>query len=446
MQPLTLKNKLAYGAGDFGNALTFNLMTSYLVMYYTDVAKISAVIIGVLFFVASMWDAIFDPYLGAYIDNSKGTEAGKYRPFILRYTIPLALVSIIVFMVPSALSPVQKIGWAFVTFIGWRTIYSLVNIPYGSLSTVMTKDPAARAELAVSRGLGSNLAGALDGIAIPFLLATFAKKISIAFLVASILVGVIVVICHFITYRYTKENYRNDPTERYKVKFSDFVLLFTKNPSFAAIALASFFEIISYAIGNNLRLYYFRDSLHAIQILSIVSTVALPLLFIQAPIISYLVKRSSPEALFKYTTVISFLPFVLILLVPESVWVVGGLFGLATIFRNFPGLMLWGLVSDTADYQEMKTGKPSAGLTYGVFMFVRKIGQGVGGLVSGVGLAVVGYDANLAHQTISTLTGIKFLTFGCFIASGVITFICMQFVWKINNATREQFKLLGRAD
>lgn len=88
---IKVKDKLGYALGDMGGIMTFGLVSSFLNMFYTDVLGISAGKIAVLMFVARIWDAINDPIWGAFIDSRKPTKYGRFRPYILWASFPLAM-------------------------------------------------------------------------------------------------------------------------------------------------------------------------------------------------------------------------------------------------------------------------------------------------------------------------------------------------------------------
>lgn len=168
MTPLRTKHKLGYGFGDLANGFTFGMSSTFLLAFYTDVLGITAVEAGTLFLAARIWDAVNAPMMGALADKlfqrrlarGDGSSAGKFRPYLLKGSWPVVAAAILMFVDPGGLSTSQKLVWAYATYITWGMAYTFVNIPYGSLAAVMTRDPTERASLSVFRGLGSTI-GAL---------------------------------------------------------------------------------------------------------------------------------------------------------------------------------------------------------------------------------------------------------------------------------------------
>ena len=157
---LGIRSVIGYGAGDLANNLAFTLSTTFLLLYYTDVVGLPAAAIGTMFLVVRLWDAFADLFAGRMIDRTM-TRWGKFRPFILFGSIPLLVMSVLTFAVPAGWDGGAQLLYAYLTYAVLGLIYSMVNVPYGSLATAMTQVSRERAKLAVARGLGAGLGGLL---------------------------------------------------------------------------------------------------------------------------------------------------------------------------------------------------------------------------------------------------------------------------------------------
>jgi GPH family glycoside/pentoside/hexuronide:cation symporter len=169
MRPFGIKDKLGYLFGDFGNDFSFILVMMFLMVFYTDILQINPAIIGVLFLVARLWDAIADVTVGRFIDAKKAGKHGKFRPWIFRMSFPLVILNILMFVHIPGMSNGFYVAWAFVTYIVWGTLYSTVNIPYGSMASVISGDPVERTSLSSWRTLGSTAAQLIIGVAGPMI-------------------------------------------------------------------------------------------------------------------------------------------------------------------------------------------------------------------------------------------------------------------------------------
>ena len=141
VKPFGMQDKVGYMLGDFGNSLLFNFIGSYLLVFYTDAFGISAAAVGTLMAVSRVWDAINDPMMGVIVDKRKRTKDGKFRPYLKYMGIPLGIFTILTFLVIPNMPENMKLPYAYITYIGFGMAYTSINIPYGSLASVLTNDP-----------------------------------------------------------------------------------------------------------------------------------------------------------------------------------------------------------------------------------------------------------------------------------------------------------------
>ena len=139
VKPLRTSQYFGYAAGDAANNITFSMVSAFLLIYYTDVAGISAGTAGTLFLVVRIWGGVSDLIAGGRVDKTS-TRWGRFRPYILFGGVPLMLLLVAVFTIPSGLSDTGKVIWAYPSYALFQLAYSFVNIPYGSLSAAMTQD------------------------------------------------------------------------------------------------------------------------------------------------------------------------------------------------------------------------------------------------------------------------------------------------------------------
>lgn len=158
---IKFKDKIGYAMGDMGGLLTFSLIGAFQNKFYTDVLHIQPAKIVVLILVARLWDAINDPIWGAFIDSRKPTKQGKFRPYVFWFSIPLAVSAVLMFTVIPNLSEAKYLLFAYITYILYGMMYTCVNIPYGSLASVVTDDEKERSSLSMWRSIGAGLCGQL---------------------------------------------------------------------------------------------------------------------------------------------------------------------------------------------------------------------------------------------------------------------------------------------
>lgn len=127
-RPFGMKDKIGYLLGDLGNDFTFVLVSAFLMVFYTDVFGISAAAVGTLFLIARLWDAVTDILIGRFIDIRKPGKNGKFRPWILKMSVPLAVSAVLMFIYIPGMSNTFYLVWAYVTYIIWGIEISMLQI------------------------------------------------------------------------------------------------------------------------------------------------------------------------------------------------------------------------------------------------------------------------------------------------------------------------------
>lgn len=142
MTQLTMKDKIGYGLGDTACGFVWQATMFLLAYFYTDVFGLSAGIMGTLFLVSRVLDAVTDPLMGLLVDRTR-TRHGQFRPFLLWGAIPFGIVCMLTFYTPD-FSAQGKIIYACVTYILLTLVYTFVNVPYCAMPGVITADPKER--------------------------------------------------------------------------------------------------------------------------------------------------------------------------------------------------------------------------------------------------------------------------------------------------------------
>ena len=254
---IKLRDRIGYALGDTAGLLTFGLISSFLQMFYTDTLKIDPAKIAVLFLVARIWDAVNDPMWGAFIDSRKPTRYGRFRPYILGASIPLAISSLFMFTdlplvinnffgTNIAWSEGQYLVYAYITYIFYGMMYTGTNIPYGSLASVITDDEIERSSLSMWRSVGAGIGGLPAQILMPIFVYTTVmvgdtqiKRLDGMKMFYSVAVlAVLTIVVYYIHFKNTKERIappKKQKQEGYNVLTTVKFLL--KNKPFIALCV-----------------------------------------------------------------------------------------------------------------------------------------------------------------------------------------------------------------
>lgn len=400
---IKFKDKIGYAMGDMGGLLTFSLIGAFQNKFYTDVLGISPAKIVVLILVARIWDAINDPIWGAFIDSRKPTKHGRFRPYIFWFSIPLAVSATLMFTVIPNLSEAKYLLFAYITYIAYGMMYTAVNIPYGSLASVVTDDEKERSSLSMWRSIGAGVGGLPGTILLPMIVYTTtisADGTKIQTLNGTMLticvavLSVISVFVYFGHYKLTKE--RIAPPAKQK---SDYNALRTiadlvKNRPFIMLCLASMLLIAFQFYYQSTYTYLFADYYHNGGLYAMVTICTYLPMAIFIPVMNKLIDKFGKKELCAYGMIFAAAAnFILFFIKTNNPYVFLAFTFLSGLGQTFLVLEVWALVMDVIDYHELRTHRREEGTAYAFFSFTRKLGQTLAGVGLNALLAVIKYDA-----------------------------------------------------
>ena len=150
-EKVTVKERLAYGCGDFSSNIMYSAMAAFLLFYYTDVVGVSAAAVGVIMMCSRLFDGVSDLIMGVIIDRTKSLF-GKARIWILRLVIPYAIGTVLLFSVPTGWSRTAKLIYIFFSYnLAFTVLFTGINLPYATLTALMTQDQYERSVLSIFR-------------------------------------------------------------------------------------------------------------------------------------------------------------------------------------------------------------------------------------------------------------------------------------------------------
>ena len=203
-QKLSIKEKVGYGLGDTASNIYFQMFVNFLLFFYTDVFGIPAAAAGTMLMVSRITDAFTDPTMGIIADRTN-TKWGKYRPYLIWISVPLAILGVLTFITPD-MSVSGKIIYAYFTYILIMVAYTAINIPYSALMGVISPSTEERTSVSTFRFVLA-FAGAfiVQGLTLPLVEFFGGGNQAVGFPFAMGLFGVLATIMFYITFITTKE-------------------------------------------------------------------------------------------------------------------------------------------------------------------------------------------------------------------------------------------------
>lgn len=403
---LSAKVKLGYGVCDLGGNLYFTIMAFWLMNFLTDTVGLAAGLAGIAILIGKIWDAVTDPVVGYLSDNTQ-TRWGRRRPYILFGSVPLFLAMIFMFTNPGLEGQTALFIWAIAAFCLLGLAYTVVNIPYSSLTPELTQDFHERTSLNGFR-FGFAIFGTLlgAGAVLPFI-QLFPER-STGFSFMGIIFGAVMMITALITFFSVKEPEvkREKATERF---FATYLRVF-KNKPYVLILLTFTMNMIAVNVFSGILIYYFKYIYNDEPMTTFALLVLLVTAMIFIPVSVLIAKKLGKKTVYASGLAIISLACILLFFFGHRVgmpfafamMVFGGI-GLATTY-----VIPWSIVPDTIEYDYSKTGTRKEGAYYGIWTFVSKIGNGLAIGISGGILSLTGYIAE-APQTDLAQFGIRLI-------------------------------------
>jgi GPH family glycoside/pentoside/hexuronide:cation symporter len=442
MRPFGFKDKLGYLFGDFGNDFFFILVSSFLMVFYTDVFHLNPAAVGGLFLVARLWDAVADVTWGRFIDTRKTGKNGKFRPWILRMSLPLVICGVLMFVRIPGMSDGFYIAYAYVTYILWGTLYSTVNIPYGSMASVITGDPVERTALSSWRTLGSMLAGLIINVVGPMILFVDNKADANHFIIGAIIFGALAIACYMACYKLSTERIVLEEREKPNTNFGTTLKGLGKNKPLMFFLLAALIFMVCFMLIGAVNVYLFKDyfgNAHALSMVGLLQSVAV---FVAMPFINPLVKKFGKKEVASAGILLAAVVYGILYLLPNlTSGQFIGILAIAMFGYGIFNLIIWAFVTDVIDYHEYLTGLREDGTVYSIYSFARKVGQAVAGGIGGAAIASVGYNPTLQAQTQNTLKGIH--TLGTLVPAIIllVVFAIVAFLYPLNKKRTAQLAM-----
>lgn len=416
---LSKKTLLAYGMGDFASNLTNTFMGSYLSIFYTDVVGLAPAVVSAIMLIARIWDAINDPMFGAVAERTN-TKRGRFRPYIFWFTPFLALAAVLTF---TTMGGEGGALYAAVTYIIYGMLYTVVNLSYGSLSTVMTTNPEDISLLTSWRMMGTNLSSVILSALSPVIMGaisgsdTFTGK---SYTVTMLLYAIVSIPMFYFVYANCKETVKPVNAGQ-KVPLSTSLKTVGTNKPLMLVFAMMIFQMFAFFGRMGVVIFYIIYVMQKPQYISIF--MALPSIMTIIGIFftkNYIVKWGKKRLVAVgyagagLTLIIMYfcdpgnMPLMIIL---------HALYGFFCFVFPIPMSM----IPEAIDYMEDKKGVRTDGLAYAAISLSTKIGNALGPAAALMIMGIFGYVAN-AQQTAQAMNGINL---SCNLVFGICYLLAM---------------------
>lgn len=407
MRPFGFRDKIGYMFGDFGNDFSFIFASNYLMVFYTKVLGLGGFVVGLLFMGTRFVDAFTDVTMGRIVDHMEPARDGRFRSWIRRMCVPVALASTIMYLYfVRDWAYWAKLVYATVTYLVWSSFcYTAINIPYGSMASVISSDVKDRASLSTFRSIGASLAGLVIGVLVPLIVYEtdpegnqIVKPVS--FTLVAVVFGILAVVCYLLCYLLCQERVTFDKKEEKKEGIGAMLRGLAANRPLLSLVCAALVLLLATLLGQTMNNYLFLDYFKNAKALSAVNVVGIGGTLLLAPFISTIASRfGKKEAGAAGMLLAGVVYLLLFFLRVRSIPLFMVLLFLGTLGTGLFNMIIWAFITDIIDYQEIATGRREDGTVYAVYSFARKVGQALAGGLGGFVLTAIGYISEASSQT-----------------------------------------------
>ena len=488
-RPFGMRDKLAYAAGDLGCNMSFALkgtLQTFWLVYMT----LETGLLSILLVLVQVWDAVNDPLIGKLIDaDTRKYRMGKFKTYILAGAIGLLIAGSLCF-IPAPNADVAIKCLLFIAgYVIWDAFYTVANVPYGSMLSLISEDASERASLSTWRSLGSVIGNIVPMVILPFLIwkdhlydgsgvipglkgiyhnnpqtgdpyaigdvmlnplthKTVQDLLGERMFWVALIMGIIGFICFIFmikktTLRVDEQSVKIEDGEKINI-FTSFGAFMKNRPAIGATiaAMAMFLGMNSASTATTIMFVtYFGEG----ELSGIVSVIGfLPMCFF-LPFVNKIVNKYGKKEASSVGALVSIAGGLLMFIFPliknttlSLVFYVIALsiFGLGMGLYN---CVSWALMADAIDYNEWKTGRREEGTVYALHSFFRKLAQGIGPSMVLLVMGWLGYVSELGTvgQSIQTSYNMCWLVAGLYLFSAILQFVGLALVYNVDKKTLE---------
>ncbi|MBR5011776.1 MAG: MFS transporter [Clostridia bacterium] len=456
-----LIDSISYAAGDFGCNMSFALKGT-LTIFWSQFMGLGDSLYALLLIFVQIWDAINDPLIGSMIDaDRRQYKRNKFLAYIFVGSLGLLLAGALCFIpVPNAPHTIRVI--LFLTgYVIWDAFYTIANVPYGSLLSLISADEKDRASLSAWRSVGSMLGNMVPMVILPFLI--WKERVDengVAVLDeagdvikdlqgynvfwAALIMGIIGFISFQFMIRTTKIRVTTDvKINEGAVKFNVFKAFanFMKNRPAVGATLAAMGMFIGMQGAASAVTVLFQTYFKNPEISGVVQLFSMIPILCFTPLARKAVAKFGKKELCivgSLCSVVAALGLVVLPITPDSK---GLAIYIACQFVYNLGLGIystvsWALMGDAIDYNEWKTGNREEGDVDSIHSFFRKLAQAAGPSLALFIMVSLGYvGANGGAQTAEVALNMRYLVAALFLVSALLEFFGLAVIYNLDKKT-----------
>lgn len=442
-----IRDSIAYAAGDFGCNMSFALKGT-MAIFWTQFMKMDSILYAGLLILVQIWDAINDPLIGTIIDNDKKRKykRGKFLAYIWLGSLGLLVAGALCF-VPWVKNsqPVVKAIVFVAGYILWDAFYTIANVPYGSLLSLISNEPADRASLSAWRSIGSLIGNMVPMVILPMIIYDANNNIlGERVFIAALIMGV----AGFLAFQFMIRNtvIRVDDNVNVSEAPQKFNVLkaignFVKNRPAVGATVAAMGMFIGMQAATTAVTVMFQSYFKNVAISGIVTMFSMIPIVAFTPLARKFVVKYGKKELSTIGAICSVVACAIMLLAPITPDFKGLVLYVLCQLVNSLGMGIystvsWSMMGDAIDYNEWKFGTREEGTVYSLHSFFRKLAQGIGPSLALVIMVGLGYsEINAGNQLFSVALNMRYLVAALYLFAAVMQFVGLALIYNLDKKT-----------
>ena len=396
------KEVLAYSVAGLGQNIICQLVTTYFMLYMTDVAGVHASMLAWMFLAARLFDALNDPVMGSIVEMTR-TRQGKMRPYLKYSPIPIAILTVLLF-VSLPVGETGKFAFGTVIYLLWGIAYTSVDVPYWGLASSMTSDTEKRNTILTVARLFCTIGSGAISIFIPVIIGndTPIETQRILYPIVALVCVLIAVPTFWVGYKGTKERFYDAETDGKFTLIKNLKLLGKNKPALLIILVGVLGSLRT--IYMTTAVYYAKYNLRDFNLAGVIFLLVVPGGLAATLLTPVLSKKFGKKTIFIWSHIIGGALLILLYIIglPTGTSLAAQIafyiiIIIAGVPSGFSNIMTYSMIADSIDYLEDKTGERAEAFCFSLQTFISKIGMAMTAFVTLMVLGEYGYDASFAE-------------------------------------------------
>jgi len=456
LRPFGWRDKLGYAMGDMGCGFSFQLVSTFMQLFYMQYIGIPETAYGIIIILSKVFDAINDVVIGNLVDTKKISKKSKYMPWILIGAVTLIVFNVMLFAPVNSIvadwgekSAIWfKYGWCLVTYCLWSISYTMINVPYGSLHSVITDNPQEKVSLSTFLSVGAALPAIVIMMILPKIVYDENENLKgETLLPVAIVLSLVALAVLWGTTKLVTERVEHKSTENsvgFKAMISSTKSFFTNRAmvgaTIASVALVALFNS-TMALNNMVFQYHFNDT----------DKMGIAMIGSYAPMVVFmlftgkLTKKFGKKKVLETLMLVSTISGLIACFVPIGTGNAGMVIYIICLMGLNIGnavfqISVWAIIADCIEISYRKTGKSEEGSLYAIYSFFRKLAQGIGQAAVALGLSMINFNSGEnAIQSDDFGIKVKTLYFVILAVGSLIAFISFKFIYNVDKKAEDAF-------